>query len=118
MDTGKTMLIVDDARLTRMMVRTIVHTAHPDWTILEAQNGAEALEKTMGTAIDMMTIDLNMPGIDGLTLATQLQSQHPQARIALLTANIQENVRRRAEASGVGFIAKPVTEEKILAFIA
>jgi CheY-like chemotaxis protein len=41
----------------------------------------------------------------------------PQAKIGLLTANIQESIQHKAEALGIGFISKPITEEKILSFI-
>ena len=81
-------------------------------------NGDEALAKTTACNVDAMTIDLNMPGIDGLTLAAALKTQHPQACITLLTANIQDSVRHRAAAAGVGFLAKPITENNILAFLA
>src|ERR687886_2373286 len=110
-----TVLIVDDSRLSRLMLRALITQARPDWTIIEASNGQEALEKTATQAVDLMTIDLNMPGMDGLTLATQLQHNHPTAHITLVTANIQESVRQRAAAAGMGFIAKPVTEDSILA---
>jgi len=110
-----TVLIVDDSRLSRMMIRAFITQAHPDWTIIEASNGPEALEKTATQTVDLMTIDLNMPGMDGLTLATQLQHTYPTAYITLITANIQESVRHRAEAAGMGFIAKPVTEDNVLA---
>ena len=112
-----TVLIVDDSRLSRMMIRAFITQAHPDWTIIEAGNGQEALEKTATQTVDLMTIDLNMPGMDGLTLATQLQHNHPSAHITLVTANIQESVRHRAAAAGMGFIAKPITEESILAWL-
>ena len=110
-----TVLIVDDSRLSRLMIHAFITQAHPDWTIIEASNGLEALEKTATQTVDLMTIDLNMPGMDGLTLATQLQHTYPTAYITLITANIQESVRHRAEAAGMGFIAKPVTEDNVLA---
>ena len=109
-----TVLIVDDSRLSRMMIRAFITQAHPDWTIIEASNGQEAIEKTATQTVDLMTIDLNMPGMDGLTLATQLQHNHPTAHITLITANIQESVRHRAAAAGMGFIAKPVSESMCL----
>lgn len=113
-----TMLIVDDSRLTRMMVRTIVSTTYPDWKILEAKDGEEALQQAMmAGAIDWMTIDLNMPGMDGLTLAIELRKQHADARMALLTANIQDSVRQKAALLNLEFIAKPVTEKAVLAFV-
>ena len=110
-----TVLIVDDSRLSRMMIRTFIAQAHPDWTIVEASNGPEALEKAATRAVDLMTIDLNMPGMDGLTLAAQLKHHHPAAHNTLVTTNIQESVRHRAVAAGMGFIAKPVTADSVLA---
>jgi len=115
MSSVPTVLIVDDSRLSRMMIRAFITQTHPDWAIVEASNGSEALEKTATLTVDLMTIDLNMPGMDGLTLATQLQHIHPTAHIALVTANIQESVRQRAAAAGMGFIAKPVAEDSFLA---
>lgn len=112
-----TVLIVDDSRLSRTMIRTFITNAHPDWIILEASNGQEALEKTATLTVDAMTLDLNMPGMDGLSLATQFKAKYPQAHITLLTANIQDSVRHRAAATGVGFMAKPITEDNVLAFL-
>ena len=113
-----TMLIVDDSRFARHMIRKFITHAFPDWTILEAGNGQEALEKTAKVAVDVMTIDFNMPGMDGLTLATALHTRYPAARITLLTANIQESVQQRAAATGVRFLAKPLTEDDRAAFLA
>ena len=113
-----TVLIVDDSRLARLMVRTLITHIHPDWTIVEAGNGQEALEKTAALPVDIMTIDLNMPGMDGLTLATTLRARYPVAHIALLTANIQESVRQKAATAGVRFMEKPVTAESLSAYMA
>jgi two-component system, chemotaxis family, chemotaxis protein CheY len=114
---AKTMLIVDDARLARMMVRAIVANIHPDWQVIEAQDGAEALTKTATTPIDVMTVDLNRPGMDGSTFATAMREKFPGAHIALVTANIQDGVRQRAEAASIGFIPKPITADKLLVFL-
>ncbi len=74
MQAARTMLVVDDARLARMMIRRFVSNTYPDWIILEAQDGTEALTlveaRSDAGPIDVMTIDLNMPGMDGLTLRT------------------------------------------------
>ncbi len=122
MQAARTMLIVDDTRLARMMIRGFVAQTYPDWTILEAQDGAAALAQVDARSdaepIDVMTIDLNMPGMDGLTLATTLRQKYPNAHIALVTANIQDRVQRRVQDAGLGFIPKPITEDKILTFLA
>ncbi|MBL3589150.1 MAG: response regulator [gamma proteobacterium endosymbiont of Lamellibrachia anaximandri] len=112
-----TMLIVDDSKLSRMMVRAIVRQVQGDWNIIEAENGEDALVKSEAEAVDIMTLDYNMPGMDGLTLAEQMRQRFPDASIAMLTANIQDTIRQRAEFAGVGFIQKPITEEKIAAFV-
>ena len=61
----------------------------------------------------MGIFDLNMPGMDGLELAQAIKSQQPDTRIALLTANVQDSIRERAEAMGVSFFRKPITEKVI-----
>ena len=115
--TSHTILVVDDSRVSRMLIRAIIAHADPQAVVIEASNGEEALAKTQATSITIATLDLNMPGMDGLVLAKQLIERFPNAKIGLLTANIQEMVRQKAEALGINFISKPITEEKILSFI-
>ena len=115
--SSKTLLIVDDSKLSRMMIRSIVQQAHPDWRVIEAESGADALAKVEGATVDLMTLDFNMPGMNGLTLAERLKQVFPFASVALLTANIQQSIRERADRLGIGFIQKPITEDKILAYL-
>ena len=109
----KTALIVDDSKLSRVMIRSILQEHYPDWTILEAANGDEALQIEEDT-IDIMTLDMNMPGMDGVSLGRELKQKYPNASISLITANIQQAVRDKADAEGFYFVGKPITEEKIL----
>lgn len=117
MASQQNILVVDDSRVSRMLIRTIIAHAHPQAFVIEASNANEALDKTENVEIHIATLDLNMPGMDGLLLASKLLERFPAARIGLLTANIQEVVRQKAETLGIGFISKPITEEKILNFI-
>lgn len=112
-----TILVVDDSRISRMLVRTIIYHANPDAQVIEASNGKEALSKIEMAQVTIAILDLNMPGMDGLVLATQLLGRFPMAKIGLLTANVQDLVRQKADTLGVTFIPKPITEEKILNFI-
>ena len=109
----KTLLIVDDSRLSRMLVRNFAIEVKPDWTLVEAESGDDALVACEGKDIDVMTIDYNMPGMDGITLAVKLRLKYPEADIALLTANIQSSIKRQAAEVGIDFIQKPITQEKI-----
>lgn len=118
MAAEETLLIVDDARLARKMVRSFVAKARPDLTIFEAGDGAEALKVLEGIeTLSYATVDYNMPGMNGIDLAAVLKEQRPGVRIALLTANVQAPLRRRAAELGITFIDKPVNETKIAAFV-
>ncbi len=115
--TDNTMLIVDDSRLSRMMIRNFAQEVHADWEFIEAVDGDDAINKSATEAVTWMTIDYNMPGMDGITLATTLRERFPNATIALVTANIQDSIRRQADEIGMQFIQKPITEDKIRTFI-
>jgi len=115
--TSHTILVVDDSRVSRMLVRAIIDNADKQTEIVEACNGEDALIKTESVQMTVAILDLNMPGMDGLVLAKKLLKRFPKAKIGLLTANIQEVVREKAKALGITFIPKPITEEKILSFI-
>jgi len=110
-------LVIDDSRMSRMMLSTIIKDLHPDWIIEAAEDAEAALKLTKTKSFDMFTIDFNMPGINGLELAEKLKVDFPSAKMALLTANIQDSIRNKAEAVGVEFIAKPITVEKVIAFV-
>ncbi|HAI69646.1 MAG TPA: response regulator [Gammaproteobacteria bacterium] len=115
--TSNTILVVDDSRVSRMLVRAIIDHADEQIEVIEASNGEEALSKTKETQVKVAILDLNMPGMDGLVLASKLLARFPKAKIGLLTANIQDIVREKAHALGITFIPKPITEERILGFI-
>ncbi len=108
-----TALIVDDSRVSRMMIHAIVADAKPDWNIIEAANGDEALSVVENETPDVMILDFNMPGMDGLTLGTKLKEKFPNGKISLLTANIQDSTQQKAAELGINFVGKPITDQKI-----
>ena len=115
--TSQTILIVDDSRVSRMLVRAIIDHADKQAEVIEASNGDEALTKIENAQVTIAILDLNMPGMDGLALATELRKRFPNAKMGLLTANIQKIVREKANELGISFIPKPITEAKILKYV-
>lgn len=112
------LLIVDDSRVSRMMIRTLVQGKRPDWTLVEAASGDEALVLANAQAFTYCTMDINMPGMLGTDAAELLKRDHPGLRLALFSANIQESQKTRAAELGVKFVAKPVSEKSVTEAIA
>lgn len=110
MPENKTIMIVDDSKVSRMMITAIIKNNHPDMAFIEASDGGEAIELSKGQSIDFFSVDLNMPGIDGLELITKLKSNFPNSKYALLTANIQDAIKTKAEQAGAICINKPISE--------
>ena len=107
----KKMLIVDDSRLSRLMIRTFILAKRPQWLIIEATSGDEALQIVERDLPDFISMDINMPGMLGTDAAEQILDKHPEIRIAIFSANIQET---RAIELGARFVSKPVTEKTVL----
>ena len=112
-----TVLVVDDSKLARINAGKALGQLQPDWQRVEAGNAEEALAIVGREAIDLALVDYNMEGTDGLTLAAQLREAHPTMPIALITANIQDEIIARAREINVSFVAKPLTAEALQGFI-
>ena len=78
----ETILIVDDERGPRESLRMILASNH---RVLQASSGAEALECLRSEAVDLITIDLNMPGMHGQELMRTVRSEFPQIEIVIIT---------------------------------
>jgi response regulator RpfG family c-di-GMP phosphodiesterase len=80
--TPKTILIVDDERGPRESLRMILDSRH---RILQASSGADALECIRREHVDLMTLDLNMPGMHGQELMRIVRSEFPHIEIVIIT---------------------------------
>jgi len=109
----KKLLIVDDSKVSRMLIRTHILALHPEWLISEAVCGEDAIELVDNERPDYCTMDINMPGISGTDAAEQILSKYPLIKIVIFSANIQETHRKRARSFGSILVAKPVTEASI-----
>ncbi|MCP4500369.1 MAG: response regulator [Deltaproteobacteria bacterium] len=109
-----TVLVVDDSRITRMMLRSLLKQIRPDDEVLEADCG-EAAMSAVNDDVHFAIIDYNMPGMNGLEVAAELKATIPDGHIVLCTANSQKVIQNRAKDLGVHFIAKPITPDKVRA---
>ena len=102
-----TILIVDDEPdLLLGLERTLA--AEIDCRILLAQNGADAIEKIKNNAVDLVLTDINMPGMNGLTLLNEIKVMDPAITVVIMTA--YGTIERAVEAikgDAYDFLQKP-----------
>jgi len=112
-----TVLIVDDSKLARMSVVKLLSALHPDWPRLEAANADEALMQIDLRQPDIVLLDFNMPGKDGLAFAAEIAQRNSRMSVAVISANRQVEVIQRAQATGAAFLAKPLNEQALAEFL-
>jgi CheY-like chemotaxis protein len=107
------LLIVDDSRMSRMILQGLVQQHQPQWSVVHASTGDEAVAIVREQAIDLVSMDFNMPGMNGLEAVAALRQHRPELPVALMTANVQAAVQQQAQALNVLFLPKPITAESV-----
>jgi CheY-like chemotaxis protein len=111
-----TILVVDDERLGRRMSYRIL--TEEGYRVLEAEDGEEALGvlRLTGGRVDLLMIDVVMPGLDGVELAARVWEQWPDKRILFMSGYAAEVLAQHGLAYlEVPFLAKPFTRDEALA---
>lgn len=113
-------LIVDDQEMIRVGLRSILE-AHPDVEIVaDVGDGFAALNILHDTAVDVVLLDLRMPGIDGVELTRRIRLSHDGTRVrivVLTTFDQDDNVLAALRAGANGFLSKGVTPAELTAAI-
>ena len=110
-------LVVDDSRLARMVMASAFRRLRPDWELVEAIGADDALGAIESDPVDIALIDFNMPGLDGLELVARIRERAPEMPIAVVSANLQDEIVARTRELKAAFIAKPLTDEALGAFL-
>jgi len=107
-------MIVDDSITIRRALRNmLVKNGHK--IVAEAGNGEEAVEKYKATMPEIVTMDLNMPMMDGVSAAKQIIGMFPNANIIMLSSVKDKNQVISAVKSGArSYILKPIHESKLI----
>lgn len=114
----KRVLIADDSVLVRRMIAEILTQA--GWHVVaEASNGAEAVAKYLEHRPDVVTLDIVMPGTDGMYALDGILSADPNAKVVVVSALNQTKLISEAIRKGAqDFIAKPFLPEQLLETVA
>lgn len=114
MNSSKRVLVVDDAVVMRMMIKGILAKNGYD-VVGEAQNGAEAVERYKELSPDLVTMDMIMPEMDGISAVKAIVAHDPEAKIIMCSSMGQQALVVEAIAAGAkSFITKPFQPPKIL----
>ena len=115
---GLRFLVVDDHEVVRSGVRRILEEAYPNMAIDEASTAEEAMEKIFKEPLDLVILDLSMPGKGGLELLQEVRSNSCKAPIIVLTFHQQGEFAVRALRAGAsGYLTKDVTGDKLVAAV-
>lgn len=113
---SKRILVVDDAATVRMYHRHILQQA--GFTVDEAVNGLEALEKALISPYDLYLVDINMPKLDGYDFLKDLRSRDMmQGPAIMISTEAEQHDKLRAFASGANFyLVKPIKPDELLKY--
>lgn len=107
-------LIVDDAAFMRMMIKDIL-TKNGFEIVAEAGDGAQAIEMYKEHSPDLVTMDITMPEMDGITSLKEIRKFDPNAKIIMCSAMGQQAMVIDAiQAGAKDFIVKPFQAERVL----
>ena len=108
-------LITDDHLIVREGLRLILETADGIEIVGEATDGAECLRLVPELEPDVILMDLQMPGMDGITAIGHLRRDHPDIAIVILTTfNEDEMMLRGLQAGARGYLLKDTNRQTLL----
>jgi two-component system chemotaxis response regulator CheY len=111
---AKRILITDDALFMRVTLKNIL-TQNGYEVVGEAANGAESVELFKQLRPDVVTMDITMPEMDGISALKEIRAVDPGANVVMCTAMGQKNMVVEAIQAGArDFIVKPFQPERVL----
>lgn len=111
---SKKVLIVDDAVFMRMKLKDILEKNGFE-VVGEAQNGMEAIEKYKAEGPDVVTMDITMPEMDGVTALKEIKKVDQDAKVIMCSAMGQQSMVMDAIKSGaLDFIVKPFDTDRVV----
>ena len=107
-------VIIDDSTFMRRLIRSALLETDPKVHVEEYGDAALALAAIPGLAPDLITLDMLMPGMNGLTFLAELNAAGSHPRVIVISADVQKTVRQKCQELGAtDFIDKPITLEKL-----
>lgn len=107
-------LLVDDQRLMRDGLRTLLELEEDMRVVGEAGDGAAAVEAFEKTNPDVVLMDIRMPGVDGVEATREIRTRWPEARVIILTTfDDDEYIFDALRAGALGYLLKDVSADEL-----
>ena len=100
-------LIVDDSGTMRSIVRKILSASRYALDLSEAEEGIAALQKLKDGMVDIVLLDYNMPGFNGLETLAEIKRTAPRVMVVMMSSTMDSAVAEKAQAAGATFLKKP-----------
>jgi pilus assembly protein CpaE len=111
-------MLVDDSAEARQTLRMLLQLEEDIQVLAEACDGAQALEKLATIVPDVVLMDMNMPGMDGVAATERICAEYPNISVILVSVQTDaECVRRCLQAGARKYLCKPVDPEVLLATV-
>lgn len=108
-------LVVDDHAVIRRGLRSLLEASLSPVTIYEGSNGEEAIERSTKEIIDLVILDLELPGRDGLDALRFIRHARPRLPVLILSVHDEEQMAIRALKAGAsGYLNKEAAPEQLL----
>jgi len=106
-------LVVDDSLIIRKKLTKIIEKLGHK-VVYGAKNGQEGIDSFISKKPDLVTMDITMPDMDGITAVKKIIEEDSEAKIIMVTSHGQEDmVIKSIQAGAVGYMLKPITDEKL-----
>jgi len=115
MNSPKRVLLVDDFEDSRIGLKKLLEIE--GYEVIEAADGAQAIESALSSRPDIILMDLSLPGIDGFSATQRIKEDAAMNRVPIivLSAHDEEHIEPMIEKAGwVDFVTKPVDFEALL----
>jgi DNA-binding response OmpR family regulator len=111
----RVLVVEDELQLARHITRALARTGHEARVV---HNGEEGVSSALAQPPDLIVLDLNLPGLDGLEVLARLKAEHCPARVLILTARSDVASRIKGLKAGADdYLPKPFALEELLARI-
>jgi two-component system, NarL family, invasion response regulator UvrY len=116
MEMGVRLLVVDDSELVRKGLRRVLQSK-PGWEVCEASDGESAVEMFKAQSPDVVIMDLQMPGLNGIETSAKILAIEPAAKIVMFTQHASGALEQHAREMGVRSVVSKTDTFRMLGMI-